>query len=391
MLFRLPLGATVLLGLAAASSQAQQVNINQPAAKASLRDCYQSFAGDSVELYYNGYYQLTPKACATIRRNTHLDATGTFSGLVCDYQLADGRRLNRQYYRGGKRNGLYEEYYSDGKVLARGQYQNGLPTGIWQYWYPSGQARQTLMWGENLNYPFRILAYWEPSGQQLCKDGQGTWREEHSNGYIRFGGPVVDGLAHGTWSSVVIRTGAPFSEERYEQGRFIEGFDLNNKRRRYPGPAGLQPTVQLPTDAAEAFTLNQPCEVLQAQAVRSNHRAVPPQAPGGLRDYNDRLLKMLRKQVEAEQGLGMRGNIVLFVDVGTSGQLTLDESSRDMQYARPILDLLNRLPQWKPATLDGQPVPGRLTVEMEIGLGMVSSRVMPSLKDPVPPLKAVGR
>ena len=84
-------------------------------------------------------------------------------------------------------------------------------------------------------------------------------------------------------------------------------------------------------------------------------------------------------------------DITLLIDVGTSGQLTLDESSRDVQYARPILDLLNRLPQWKPATLDGQPVPGRLTVEMEIGLGMVSSRVVPSVKNPVPLLKAVAK
>ncbi|RAK64507.1 hypothetical protein DLM85_17575 [Hymenobacter edaphi] len=370
------LGA-LLMG-SALTTTAQQRNLS---GKANPKDCYRTFAGDSVELYYSNYYQLTPPACATIRRNTRLDATGTFRGLVCDYRLSDGRLLNRQFYRNGKRNGLYELHHPNGTVLTRGQFQDGLPTGVWQFWYANGRPRQTLMWGEDLSKPFRILAYWDSTGTQLCKNGNGTWRGVHSNRYIRFGGPVADGLAQGTWTSEVIGTGAPFSEERYEWGRFIEGFDLANKRRRYPGPAGLQPTVDLPTSAAEAFELNQPCEELLAEAGRRNLRAVAPQAVGGLANYNSRLLLLLRKHAEeANWVTGMNGRITLLVNVGKSGQLTLDESSRDVQYARPIMDMLNRMPQWQPATVDGQPVPGQLEVEMEVGSTTVSSRVRPMVK-----------
>lgn len=381
----LRLSAALLLSLAALSGHAQQtqtVTIGKESPKANPKDCYQSFPGDSVELYYNESYLLTPKACASIRRNTHLSASGTFSGLVCDYRLADGRLLNRQHYRGGQRNGLYELLHPNGRVVVRGQFQNGLPTGIWQYWYANGQARQTLMWpADPLTEHFRILAYWDSTGTQRAKDGSGTWEGIHAGGRNRYGGPIANGLAQGIWKSTILLNGHPYCEEVYEQGRFNEGFDLLGKKRsRYPGPAVLMPTVTLPSSAAESFGLNQPCDELLAYAAQARQIRRPPQQAGGLGNYNDWLLKMLRELAENDGGTGLKGRITLLVDVGKGGQLTLDESSRDVHYAQPILAMLNRLPQWQPATIDGQPAPGRLVVEMEISSSTVSSYVHPQVK-----------
>lgn len=392
----LRLSAAVLLSLSALSSLAQPtqtVVLGQKSPKADPKHCYQTFAGDSVELYYNDHYQLTPKACASIRRNTHLSASGTFTGLVCDYRLADGRLLNRQHYHGGKRNGLYELHHPNGRVVVRGQFQNGLPTGIWQYWYANGQAWQTLMWPDDpQNEHFRILAYWDSTGTQRAKDGNGTWEGIHVAGGNRFGGPIVDGLAQGTWKSTIIVNGHPYCEETYERGRFVEGFDLlGKKRQRYPGPAVLMPVVALPSGAAERFELNQPCAELLARATESQRVVRPPEQAGGLGNYNSRLLKMLRELAENDRGSGPKGRIVLLIDVGKSGQLTLNETSRDMHYAHPVLAMLNRLPQWQPATVDGQPVPGQLTVEMEISSATVSSYVRPAAKRPLPVLKAAAR
>lgn len=385
MSLHLRLSAALLLSFAALSSQAQQtqtVTIGKAPAKANPKDCYQTFPGDSVELYYSDAYWLTPKACASIRRNTHLSASGTFSGLVCDYRLADGRPLNRQHYRGGQRNGLFELLHPNGRVIVRGQFQNGLPMGIWQYWYANGQAKQTLMWGDDpVTEPLRIVAYWDSTGTQRAKDGNGYWEGIHAFGRNYYGGPLANGRPHGTWRSTVISNGQPHCEEVYEQGRFIEGYGLlGKKRQRYAGSPVLMPTAYVPNAEAEEFTLNQPCEELLAYAARANQAARPPQQAGGLGNYNDRLLKMLREQAENDGGTGMKGRITLLIDVGKSGQLTLNETSRDVQYAQPILAMLNRLPQWQPATVDGQPVPGRLVVEMEISSSTVSSYVHPEVK-----------
>lgn len=168
-----------------------------PPTQAKLADCVRDIKGDSVALYFDERYRLTPVPCATICRYTHLDPQGNIYGEVRDYRVATQQLAYRQHYAHGVRQGSYEAFYPNGQPQMRGTFSQGAPSGEWQFWYASGKPWQVLRWEGRPTRPWRFVAYWDSIGQQLLANGTGRWRELNPQQQRRLEGQVVNEVPDG--------------------------------------------------------------------------------------------------------------------------------------------------------------------------------------------------
>ena len=234
-------------------------------------------AGDSTILYYDLNYNLTPPACASIRRHIQVTDNGDFQGEARDYTMATGRLRSRLHYQVSQREGQYETYFPNGKMSARGNYVHGEPTGSWEFWYPNGQRKQTFEWNDQpAPAPrFRIIAAWDTTGQQAVTNGNGLWQDVMRSVPRRYGGPVLNGLPQGVWESHEVASGNLVTTETFEKGLFQGGKALD-KGGRYKTRSLLEPQVDDPTASSDVVRLGQRCEPLaRPQSAQAQHRTAP--------------------------------------------------------------------------------------------------------------------
>ena len=61
------------------------------------------------------------------------------TGNVKDY---DGRRLmSSEYWKDGRRVGIYKEWYYSGQLMLEGNYKNGKKDGLWTEWEKDGRLK----------------------------------------------------------------------------------------------------------------------------------------------------------------------------------------------------------------------------------------------------------
>jgi hypothetical protein len=152
-----------LLSIAVASASVAQAQTS--AKPLTVADCVKLVRPDSVHMFFDAQYALTPPACAAIRRESRMDAaSGSFLGEVRDYAQPDNSLLTKVQYAAGLRAGTYEQHYRNHRLAVSGQFAQGQPVGTWKYWYANGQPWQTLeLTPEG---PLHIVAYWDSTGQQ---------------------------------------------------------------------------------------------------------------------------------------------------------------------------------------------------------------------------------
>lgn len=215
------------LHLPAQAQKRQAAPPDSAAPSYRLAQYYRVLGRDSAAFFYTPDYELTLPGCATIWRQARIDsATGRFRGFVRDFWLSTGQpALRGAYNAAGQKEGLFEIYHSDGTLVASGHYRNGRMIGNWAYWYPSGAKRQVLSFGDGSI--LLIEQFWNEAGEQLVKDGNGTWYRQEAE--VRMGGPVVAGVRDGRW--LVQETNAKkafLTQETFRKGRFINGFVRTN-------------------------------------------------------------------------------------------------------------------------------------------------------------------
>lgn len=336
------------------------------AGQATLDQCVRVIKGDSVLLFYDANYTLTPAACAPIRRFTRISATGDFNGETRDYDARTQQLRARLHYREGKREGRYETYFPNGHLAVQGTFAQGKPAGTWQFWYANGQQRQTLEWTGLPGPRLRIVAYWDSTGQQGVANGNGTWRDVMPMLHSRFGGPVMNGLAQGVWENRATATNKLLTTEVYEQGRFKEGKALDGIGGRYRDRPLLEPQIGDPVAAAEAFHLGTTCETRQAAyqagAARAElmRNAQPPKPAG---DPNNFVHAVLRKLSESNQTnsweiIADGREFVVEAMTDEKGYLHLLSGQAGGGIITALTQAVSELPAWMPATYNGKPVPG---------------------------------
>ncbi len=216
--------------------------------EARISDCCQVIAGDSAALYYDHSYLLTPVACADVRRLTRINQQGDFEGETRDYTIATNQLLYRQHYLHGKREGTYEAFYPNGQRAVLGNFAAGEPLGDWQFWNADGRPQRVLNWATatpGVPTRPRLLACWDSTGRQVVSQGAGQWVERQPGLYRLITGPVVDGLAQGSWECRALTDNQLLARETFEQGTFKEGESLTGRfARRYNGHATLEPIIE---------------------------------------------------------------------------------------------------------------------------------------------------
>lgn len=220
LLYLLTGACLLLLGCPALAQQPDSVKRQVAARQSSVNQPFRILGPDSLALFYNTDYDLCPPGCAAIRRHARLDSTGNFFGYVRDFWMHNARPALVGTYRNGRKDGTFEVYHPNGELAVRAYYRGGKAVGNWAYWYPSGQRRQVLSFGTGNT--LLIQDFWSEDGQQLVRNGQGTWYRVDSD--LRVGGAVVNGLPDGRWR--VQETTANqkvLGEETFSKGKFKAG------------------------------------------------------------------------------------------------------------------------------------------------------------------------
>lgn len=84
-------------------------------------------------------------------------------------------------WRGGKRHGIWRDYYPSGKQKEMYVYDNGIPEGKWSAWFENGQLQ-------------RLTSY-----RNGAPDGH--WITWHANGHKAFDGTYVNGKEEGLFQN----------------------------------------------------------------------------------------------------------------------------------------------------------------------------------------------
>ncbi|MFD2719023.1 toxin-antitoxin system YwqK family antitoxin [Hymenobacter monticola] len=362
-----------------------------------LADCVKLMRADSAQLFFDARYALVPPACATIRRESRMDAaTGSFQGEVRDYLVADNSLLTKVRYANGVREGDYEQHYANHQLATTGRFVKGQPTGTWKYWYASGQPWQTLELGSG--GPMRIVAYWDSTGRQRVTDGAGTW-EENTDGTMptHVSGRVVAGLMEGTWERRSRLDKLVLTAEDYRAGRLLEGRQYMatvGKPKKYQDRSLLGPQAVDASAVIEPFHLGKSCEEqaalaaseaasrqLIASTVLVNPR--PPRDPG---TYQQQLLQRLHDFNNLTQWMPQTDgqSTLITADIDDKGQIS-HVVSESGTLASAFTTILADLGTWRPGSVNGRPVPGKLRITLRMFSTQLQSSLGANVAFPLPP------
>ncbi|RIY12197.1 hypothetical protein D0T11_06040 [Hymenobacter rubripertinctus] len=342
-----------------------------------LKDCYRIVQEDSVVVYYDADYVLTPSECASIRRHTRLTADGNFGGEVRDYWINTNQLALRVRYQDGKSDGLIEQYHFNGRLALRGQLLQGIPSGEWQYWYTNGQRRQTARFSaENTVY---LVAYWDSTGTQQVANGTGYWEGELAPTYttmlpgnikrnhstLRFKGSVADGVPHGEWQSIYAHNKQVFTVENFARGKFRHG---RMATKPVYGSATLTASqiifaLASPSKLAEDFELGLSCATRQQQQQNQkvlaqirfpSNTSLPP-------DYAEQLGRKLMLYAGQPWYERLPARSALRCQLDSTG--SIQEVSGDNAPLQAVIrDAMRLMPRWSAATYQGHYIPGGFTV-----------------------------
>lgn len=353
-----------------------------PVAHVTLPECYQALATDSVALYYNERWELTPMACATQRRLTRLDPDGSFNGEVQDYYRANNQLLFRQHYQHGQRTGSYEAFYPTGRPLLRGTFAQGQAVGEWQWWYANGRPMQTLRYDAAAPQQWRIVAYWDSTGQQLVTNGAGRWQQELASQQLRMVGAVLGELPDGEWQMTQLVSNKLLTTETYRAGRFVKGHNVVGRLPDYRDHARFLPAFDDPSVRAERYQLGISCaeqarriareqasgaQLAHQRALNERVKAMTPPRPDG---YGPNYLHMLLEKMSDYPSLNaLRLNeqydATVEADLDEYGKLS-NFQSKEIAVQRVFEQMLPKLGRWHAATVNQQPVKSRVRFDLHV-------------------------
>ena len=357
-----------------------QMLLGMGSAKATVPECVQEITADSVLLFYDLRYNLTPPACADIRRHARVNSKGDFQGEVRDYTIVTSELRDRLYYEQGQRNGLYATYYPNGKLAMQGNFTRGEPTGTWEFWFPNGQHQQTFEWTGQLTPRLRVLAAWDSTGQASVTNGNGVWQGVMQPLKCRYGGLVQNGLPQGIWESHALETDKLLLRETYEQGTFRGGkaFDVPaSMSSRYKTRSLLEPQVNDPTERSDQVRLGLNCTGIRAdrerlQAMRqqmagqANAHVAPPKPPGNTTSYLKTLLGNLNQTNQRNQWVELPDTQQFIVkgSIDSAGFLRIGSGQGGSGIAVALEQAVGSMGRWQPALVDGKPVAGAVSFIM---------------------------
>lgn len=182
--------------------------------------------------FYDQNYYLVDKNCEFkyIERVSAFDIkTNKFEGVFKDFD-PNGRIVLSGQYVSGKKHGEFKAYHPNGRLKWETTFIDDIATGPWKYYYPDGKPMLFLTLQHS---NFHINQYWDRKGQQLVKDGEGTYDIDlpvigfTEHGYTRYNrrGKIKNGLPEGLWYISFVENGKRKDKihlmtEQYENGQW---------------------------------------------------------------------------------------------------------------------------------------------------------------------------
>ncbi|WP_289054719.1 toxin-antitoxin system YwqK family antitoxin [Carboxylicivirga marina] len=123
---------------------------------------------------------------------------GRMSGLWKAW-YANGQLQQIGDYKRSLQDGPWTLYHENGQVASEGLMKEGSSTGEWKNYFESGQMESIFMHKDN--EPALIQNVWNEEGQQLVKDGEGTYKTYYITGQLMSEGKIKDAHQHGKWLS----------------------------------------------------------------------------------------------------------------------------------------------------------------------------------------------
>lgn len=382
-ILRLGLLTSALTGVVASAAVAQQ---------ALLSECMQKLGPDSVVLFFNAQYVLTPASCAVIKRHARLDTKGEQQGVVHDFWLPTGYLLARATYLNNKLHGPIELFYDNGQRAISGQFEQGTRRGDWHYWYASGKPWQQLRFPTD-GKP-RILNYWDKTNHAQVANGAGTWSGLSSAGLLSTG-RVALGLPDGTWRGYRRGTRQLATIEYFERGRFRRGEPIDTSASRHLAPyhdrPALEPRAFSPIESAGPPQLGKNCaeQLRQQQSDLLREQLRLPTVRGGLLRYETRLALHLARYSSERWYEVLPPRAIIRCSLDTLGN-PISYTSQHPALETMVRSRMSRMSaSWRPARLLNRAVPGYLDIELDKETGQVrvrpAARLQPDQLPALPP------
>jgi antitoxin component YwqK of YwqJK toxin-antitoxin module len=193
---------------------------------------YEIISGDSVRLFCNLNYYLTSVKCANISRYCRMTASGEFQGPFIDIR-SDSVLMAKGYYREGKKEGYFEEYYPTGQVRSKGSYKDDKPVNDWVFFFENGLPERTIRFtGKDT----LLILLTTEKGNILVSQGNGTFlaRVERvaSSPELMAKGSIENGKRTGDWRVYFPTLNIDYVKETFDQGKFVKG-ELSGLKKAY--------------------------------------------------------------------------------------------------------------------------------------------------------------
>jgi len=246
------------------------------------------------------------------------------NGVIQQYYL-DGNKRASITYKNGVAHGSYKVFYENGAIKESGRFSSGVPTSLKRVFYENGEPKSQSMYSfVNNTLLHKMLYIWDVSGEVMVANGNGEFFELDENDRPLIQGTYSDGVKTGDWIYYEKSTNSNRVEKHNEAGELI-----HIRKEELP-----------PIEVVAHF-------------------------PGGPKDWALYLRKTLKYPREATRG-GYQGRVFLSFTVEKDGSLSdikIDKSPH-ASLSQEAKKVLQSSPNWIPATLRGEPVKSRKSIQV---------------------------
>ncbi len=344
----------------------------------------------NITIFYDQNWDVTVKQEATYFRVATLDTVqNKFVGVVTDYYGLSVPYRQVTYSEKGK-DGSFQVFYANKRLESQGYFLQDQPAGIWKFFYPDGKPKQTVQFlnGED----FKIIEFYDTAGQQLVKEGTGSWSTQKMTNVglvslpLHVEGQWKDSLKVGKWTAIQA-DGRKVYEELFKAGVFQHGqvFDntgqkvakayTNAEIKKRPLPNSLERAEQLSIspvfgsqERAMHYILRKE-HLLPVDTSRYAYKSVEtkPEYFGGQVAMFKYLSQNFRTPSDAAKA-GVQGTSVISVLVGADGTPTNVKVVKSLfpSVDAEVVRVVKSMKKWKPGTVNGVPAPVTYTVPFRL-------------------------
>ncbi|MBS2099223.1 toxin-antitoxin system YwqK family antitoxin [Carboxylicivirga linearis] len=147
-----------------------------------------------------------------VKTDSGLYVNGRMEGIWKNWNES-GQLVQVGNFTRDKQDGIWKVYHDNGNLLSEGMMKEGIASGLWTTYFEDGKVESKIVY-ESENKMI-VQDVWDASGNQLVKEGNGTYQTYSNRGVLLGQGKVKDGLRTGEWN-IFYENGAKKEKGIYE-------------------------------------------------------------------------------------------------------------------------------------------------------------------------------